>query len=73
MIGVGENNFGIEFPGQIPLHDPFDGRLGADRHEYGGLDNSVVGVKQTGARARLGTNGLNFEVHYYQCTWWRRA
>ena len=73
MIGVGEYDLGIEFASQVPLHDPFDGGLRADRHEYGGLDDSVVGVKQAGARARMGTDGLDFEVHYYQCTWWRRA
>ena len=73
MIGVGENDLGIEFPSQVPLHDSFDTRLRAHRHKDRRLDDSVIGVKQAGARTRLRTDGLNFEVHYYQCTCWRRA
>ena len=63
MIGVGEDDLGVQLVGQVALGEAFDGGLRADRHEDRRLDGAVGGVEQAGARAGVGAFGLQFEVH----------
>ena len=65
VIGVGEDDLGVELAGQIALHDAFDRGLRADGHEDGRFDDAVRGVDQTGASAGVGADGLEFEAHYF--------
>ena len=59
VIGVGEDDFGVQLVGQIALHDALDGGLRADWHEHGGFDDAVRGVDEAGARAGVGALGLS--------------
>jgi hypothetical protein len=61
MIGVGEQNSGIEVLGEVALGEPFDRGLRADGHEDGRLDIAVSGMQHTGAGACDRTLGLNLK------------
>src|SRR6266478_2525183 len=61
MIGVGEQNRGIEVLGEVALGEPFDRGLRADGHEHGRFDIAVSGMQHTGAGACDRTLGLNLE------------
>src|SRR6202012_5197728 len=63
MIGVGQDDTGVELILEIPRRERLHSALCADRHEDGCLDGPVGGVKETGASAGLGTNGLYFETN----------
>ena len=65
VIGVGQDDLGIEFVCQIALHDAFDGGLRAHRHEDGSFDDAVRGVDAAGARAGVGALGDEFKMHYF--------
>jgi hypothetical protein len=57
MVGVGQQDFDAEIFGEVALGESFDGGLGADRHEYGGFDGDMGGVKESRARAGFGALG----------------
>ena len=61
VVGIRENDFGVEIFFELPGHQAFDRRLGADGHEYGGFDDAVGGMEQAGAGTGLGTLGLEFK------------
>ncbi len=61
VIGVGENDPGIEIVLEIARGKRFHGRLGTHRHEDRRLDGAVRRMQETGASARFGTRGLYFE------------
>ena len=72
MIGIGQDDFGVEFAFQIALRNAFDRGLRAHRHEDRRLDDAVSGVQQPGARARVGALGLEFKMHYFTAPCRRR-
>ena len=45
MVGVGEDNFRVEFRFQIALGESFDRGLCADGHEYRSFDNAMRGMQ----------------------------
>ena len=61
MIGVAEEDAGVEIVGQVALRESLDGGLGADRHEDRRLDIPVRRVQYSGAGARDRALGLNLE------------
>ena len=61
MIGIRENDFGVEIFLDLPRHQAFNRRLGTDGHKYRGFDDAVGGMEQSGPRAGLGTLSLEFE------------
>jgi len=60
VVGVCQDDLGVEVL-EIALVEGFDGRLGADGHEHGGLDIAVGGVEDAGAGAGSGALGEEFE------------
>ena len=64
VIGVGQDDLGVEFVGQVALQNAFDGGLRAHRHEDRRFDDAVRGVEQSGARAGVGALGLQLKTHY---------
>lgn len=48
VIGVAEDDGGLEFVVEVALGEAFNGALGADGHEDGGGDVAVGGVEDTG-------------------------
>lgn len=61
MVGVAEDDAGLEFVPKIPLVETFDRCLGADRHENGGRNVAVFGVQNARASARNRAFGEEFE------------
>ena len=61
MVGVGEDDAGLEFVPEIALVQSFDGGLRADRHEDGRRDVAVRGVQDAGAGACDRAFGEEFE------------
>ena len=61
MVGVAEDDAGLEIIPEIALGEAFDGRLGADRHEDGRGDVAVLGVENAGAGARYRAFGEEFK------------
>ena len=51
MIGVAQDDLGVQVVQQIARQDAFDGRLRADGHEHRSLDVAMRGVQNAGARA----------------------
>src|SRR5690242_19084675 len=72
VIRVGQDDLSAEIVFEVALGNAFDRSLCANRHEDGGLDDSVRGVKQAGARARIRALGLEFEAHYFTTPCLRR-
>lgn len=62
MIGVGQDNPGVEFTAEVPLRDGLHARLCADGHEHRSFDHAMPGVKQPSARPRHRAFRLNFEA-----------
>lgn len=62
MIGIGENDPGVEIISELARRETFDGSLSSNRHEYGSFDCAVGGMQQTGACASVRTRGLNFKA-----------
>jgi hypothetical protein len=58
VIGIAQDNLGVEIVQQIAREDAFDSPLGADRHEDGRLYVAVRGVEDAGARTCFGADGL---------------
>jgi hypothetical protein len=56
MIGVAEDDFGVEIVLQVALEYAFDRRLRADRHEDRRLDVPVRRVQNPGSRTRFGAD-----------------
>ena len=61
MVGVAEDDAGLEIVPQIALAESFDGGLRADRHEDRGRDVAVRGVQDAGAGAGDRAFGEEFE------------
>ena len=61
MVGITEDDAGVELIPQIALVQPFDRGLGADGHEDGGRDVAVWCVEDAGAGAGDGALGEEFE------------
>ena len=58
VIGIAQDDLGIEIVQQIARQDAFDGPLGADGHENRRLDIAVGRVEDACARACLGADRL---------------
>ncbi len=67
VIGVRQDDFGVQLAGQIALHDAFDGGLGADGHEDRGFDDAVGGVDASSARASVGALGVRVRNALFHC------
>lgn len=63
MVGVAEDYLGFYVVGYLAGVDGFDRACGADGHEDGGLDGSVVGCDCPGASICLCVGGLEGECH----------
>jgi hypothetical protein len=61
MVGVSQDDFGVQTVFEIALHQAFHSGLRADRHEYGSFNHAVRGVQQARTRASDRTLGLNLE------------
>lgn len=61
MIGIREDDAGLEFVPQIALAESFDGGLRPDRHEDRGRDVAVRCVQDSGAGACDRALGEEFE------------
>ena len=57
VVGVAEDDLGLDIRLQIPVIDTLDGSDGAHRHENGGADLTVVGRDHTRAGGGLGVLG----------------
>jgi len=64
MIGVAENDLGVEVVDQIPRQQAFDGGLRTDRHEDGRFDVAMRGVQNASPRPGMRTGGLNFKTEH---------
>ena len=63
MIGIGQNDFGVQLAGQIALGDALDGGLRADGHEHRCFYSAVRGVNQARTSPGMPALGLEFEMH----------
>jgi hypothetical protein len=61
VIGVSENDGGMEIFGEVTLGEPFDGGLCAYGHEDRGGNVAVFGVEDSRASAGYGTFGLKLK------------
>jgi hypothetical protein len=64
VVGIREDDPGVELGFDVAREDSFECGLGADGHEYGGFDDAVSGVDESGTRTGGGAGGLEFEVHW---------
>jgi len=64
MIGVAENDLGVEVADQIPRQQAFDGGLGPDWHEDGRFDVAMSGMQNPRPRPGMWTGGLNFKTEH---------
>lgn len=62
MVGIGEDYFGVEVIDEVARGETFDSTLCAYRHEDGGFDGAVSGVKKARAGTGVGAGGLDFET-----------
>ena len=62
VIGVGEDDLGVEVVNEVARGERLDGGLGADGHENRRFDDAVGGMEQAGARPCFGAGSLDFEV-----------
>jgi hypothetical protein len=61
MVGIAEDDAGVEFVPQIALVESLDGSLRPHGHEDRGRDVAVCGVQNAGAGSGDGTFGEEFE------------
>ena len=61
VVGVAEDDAGVEVFPEVALGEAFDGGLGADGHEDGRRDVAVFGVQNAGAGAGFRAFGEEFE------------
>lgn len=61
MIGVAQDDTGLQFVPQVALIQTFYGRLSSDRHEDRGRNVAVLCVEDPGASARDRAFGDKFE------------
>ena len=64
MVGVAEDDLGIEIADQIAGEDALHCGLSTDRHEHRGLDVAVSCVEHSRARAGLGTDCLKLKAEH---------
>ena len=64
MIGVAENDLGVEIVDQIPRQQALDGGLRPDRHEHRRLDVAMRRVQYPRPRPGMRTGGLNFKTEH---------
>ena len=64
MIGVAEDDLGVEVVDQIPRQQAFDGGLRTDRHEDWRFDVAMRGVQNPRPRPRVRTGSLNFKTQH---------
>jgi hypothetical protein len=62
VVGVRQNDFGVQIVDEIARCQALDGALGADGHEYRRLNYAMRGVQQSGTRAGLRAGCLYFEM-----------
>eukprot|EP00456_Euglypha_rotunda_P050579 TRINITY_DN40712_c0_g1_i1.p1 TRINITY_DN40712_c0_g1~~TRINITY_DN40712_c0_g1_i1.p1 ORF type:complete len:123 (-),score=17.50 TRINITY_DN40712_c0_g1_i1:313-681(-) len=62
VVGIRQNDFGVQILFQLRRGQAFDGSLGADGHENGGFDDSVRGMNPSGTGAGDGAFGLQFKM-----------
>ncbi len=62
MIGIAQDDLGIQFISQHARRQALDGALRADRHEDRGFNGTVCGVEEPGACAGGRTSGLDFKA-----------
>ena len=68
VIGIAENNFGVQISDQVPRQDALHRRLRADRHEDWSFDIAMRGVENACARAGFGAGCLKLEAkHRLHC------
>ena len=68
MVGVAEDDAGLEFVPEVALVEAFDRGLRADGHEDGGRDIAMRGVQNAGAGAGLRAFGEEFEGDLREAT-----
>ena len=64
VIGVGQDDFGVEVVEELGGEDAFDRCLSANGHEDRGFDGAVGGVEDTGSGAGGGAGGLEVEAEH---------
>jgi hypothetical protein len=64
MIGVTQDDLGIEIAQQIPLQNALNRGLRAHRHKHRRLDLAMSGVQNPGPRAGLGADCLKLEAEH---------
>lgn len=62
VVGIRENDFGVEFRGEVIGGEPFHRRLRAHRHKDGGFDGAVGGMQHSGPGAGFRASGLEFKA-----------
>src|SRR5579863_367362 len=68
MIGIAEDDFGVQIPQQIPSQHALHRGLRAHGHEHRRLDIAVGGMKNPRPRARVGANRLKLEAEHSSAT-----
>jgi hypothetical protein len=61
VIGIGQDDAGLEVIEEVVLVESLDGCLGADWHKYGRRDIAMFGVQDACAGTSLGAFGEEFE------------
>ena len=61
MVGIGQDDFGVEVVLEHFGRQRLDRTVGADGHEGRGLDDAVGRVQKAGAGARVRALGDDFE------------
>jgi len=63
VIGVSQNNPGLDILFQVPEMDALDRTDCPDRHKNGSFHDAVIRMKLTGSGFGVGGGMLQFEVH----------
>jgi hypothetical protein len=62
VVGVAEDDAGVEVAQKVALRNALDRGLGANGHEDGGFDGAMRGVEEAGASAGVRASGEDFEA-----------
>ena len=63
VVGVAQDDVGLDVVGEQVGPDGFDGALGSDGHKNRGRNRPVGGVEQPAARRRMGVFCVDFKLH----------